>query len=256
MKIGVFGDSFADRYIVPTLTKRGYVDESWMQYLENLGHHVECYGLSSTSTWYSFEQFLALHEYMDTIVFVYSHHGRVPSIPKPYRLFATFADRPIEELIEHHTYKNCSSEDQENILTIIKSANLTSNRTFNLFVQHQIFAEVNKICREKNIRLVNILPFADKDSIKDYDLKSAHGDCLYDLIPVVYKELEVGGSDPRQCHLSLENNTILGKVIVESLNSSSPTSINLNKEVNFVYSEEITNRYIARDKLLEKNQWK
>jgi hypothetical protein len=256
VKIGVFGDSFADRYIAPTLTKRGYVDESWMQYLENLGHRVECYGLSSTSTWYSFQKFLILHEYMDAIVFVYSHHGRIHSMPEPYALFSSFVDRPIEQLTEHCTYQNCSSEDQENIMTIVKGANLTSNSIFNLFVQHRIFAEVNKICREKNIKLVNILPFEDKDSIKDFELKSAHGDCLYNLIPVVYKEMDVSGSDSRQCHLSLENNTILGKVIVESLNSNSPANINLNKEVSFIFSEEITNRYIARYQLLEKNEWK
>lgn len=250
MKIGVFGDSFADRFMCRV--NGGIADESWLQYLEDQGHHVECYGLSSTSTWYSFERFLPLYEYMDAIVFVYSHHSRVHSMPKQYRLFAGFANRPIENLTENHMYKNCSSEDRENIMTIVKAANLTSNPTFNLFVQHKIFEEVNKLCREKNIKLVNILPFADEDSIKDFELKSAHGDCLYDLIPVVDKEMEIqNGTDPRQCHLSLENNTILGKVIVESLNSNSPTNINLSKEVNFVYSEEITNRYIARNNLLE-----
>ena len=256
MKIGVFGDSFADRFIHITLKEKGYEDESWMQYLENQGHQIESYGVAATSTWYSFEQFLVLHEYMDAIVFVYSHPGRVHSMPKPYRVFATFADHPIEELTEHHLYKNYSSEDQENILTIIKSANLTSNQNFNLFVLHSVFLAVNKICREKNIKLVNILPFADKDSIKDYDLTSAHGDCLYDLIPAVYKEMDISGADPRQCHLSLENNTILGKVIVESINSSSPQCINLSKEVSFVFSEEITNRYEARRELLKANQWK
>lgn len=257
MKIGVFGDSFADRAIPPALTEQGYVDESWMQCLENQGHHVECYGLSSTSTWYSFEQFLILHEYMDAIVFVYSHPVRVHNMPKPYVTFAGFAERPIDLLTGNHMYQNFSSEDQENIITIIKSATLTANPGFNSFVQHKIFEEVNKLCREKNIKLVNILPFEDKNSIKNYELSSAHGDCLFDLLPVVYREMEVKGYDSRQCHLSLENNTILGKVIDESLDSSSPKTINLRKEVNFVFSEEITNRYLARYNIvMEENQWK
>lgn len=256
MKIGVFGDSFADRFMPQTLKKQGCVDESWMQYLEDQGHYVDGYGLSSTSTWYSFEKFLILHEYMDAIVFVYSHHSRIPSIPKPYEVFATFAERPIEDLTEHYLYTNLSSEEQEKIMTIVKGANLTSNENLNWFVQHNIFEEVNKLCREKNIKLVNILPFESKDSIKTYNLKAAHGDCLYDLLPVVYKEMNVPCGDARSCHLSLENNTILGKVINESLDSSSPTTINLSKEVSFVFSEEITNRYEARYKLLEENQWK
>jgi hypothetical protein len=249
MKIGVFGDSFADRFMYRV--NGGIADESWLQYLEDQGHHVEGYGLSGTSTWYSFEKFLVLHEYMDAIVFVYSHYGRIHSMPKQYIPFASFTHR-VEELAELRRFKARASEDRENIMTIVKAANLTSNSTFDLFVQHKIFEEVNKLCREKNIKLVNILPFEDEDSIKDFELKSAHGDCLYDLIPVVDKEMEIqNGTDPRQCHLSLENNTILGKVIVESLNSNSPTNINLSKEVNFVYSEEITNRYIARNNLLE-----
>lgn len=255
MKIGVFGDSFADRTLHPVLVEMGIEDESWIRYLGDQGHQVEDYGLSSTSTWYSFEQFLSLHEYLDAIVFVYSSPGRVHTMPKPYALFASFASQPIEWLTEHITYKIQPSEDQENIATIIKGAALSSNTLFNLFVQHKIFEEVNKLCREKKIKLVNILPFEDKDSIKDYDLKSAHGDCLYDLIPVVDREMKIHGYDSRQCHLSLENNTLIGKVIVESLDNSSPTCINLSKDVNFVFSEEITNRYQDRMNLMEANQW-
>jgi hypothetical protein len=251
MKIGVFGDSFADRFMYSV--NGGIADESWLQYLEDQGHHVEGYGLSGTSTWYSFQKFLILHEYMDAIVFVYSHHGRVPDMPKPYAAFATFDNRPIESLTENLMYQNLSSEDQENIMTILKGANLTVNNTLNLFVQHKVFEEVNKLCREKNIKLVNIFPFDDIRSVNDYDLKSAHGDCLYNLMPVVYKEMDVLGVDPRQCHLSLENNAILGKVIAESFNSSSPKNINLSKEVNFVYSEEITNRYLDRYNIMEAN---
>lgn len=246
MAIGVFGDSFADRYMHPKLKGMGCVDESWMQYLEDQGHRVKSYGLTSTSTWYSFEQFLSLYDNMDAIVFVYSHSSRIHNMPHAYSRFASFGHCTVEELAENPRFKARSSEDQENIMTVIKAARITSNHYFNLFVQHKIFEEVNKLCREKNINLINILPFEDKDSVKDYDLKSAHGDCLYDLLPVVYKEMDFLGVDPRQCHLSLENNTILGKVIVESLNSSSPTNINLSKEVSFVFSEEITNKYQTR----------
>ena len=253
MAIGVFGDSFADRYMHPTLKEMGHVDESWMQYLEDQGHRVKSYGLTSTSTWYSFEQFLHFHKYMDAVVFVYSHHSRIHSMPESYRIFASFAGRPIESLIESPAYRNHSSEDQENIMTIIKGSNLTFNNTFNLFVQHKVFEEVNKLCREKDIKLVNILPFDDTRTARDYDLKSAHGDCLYDLLPVVCKEHDFKMVDPRSCHLSLENNTILGKVIEESFNSSSPKNINLTKEVNFVFSEEITNRYLDRYNIMEAN---
>jgi hypothetical protein len=253
MAIGVFGDSFADRYLRPALKEMGCVDESWMQYLEDQGHRVKSYGLTSTSTWYAFEQFLYFHKYMESIVFVYSHHSRIHSMPEAYRIFASFAGRPIESLIESPVYRNRSSEDQENIRTIIKGSTLTLNNALNLFVQHKVFEEVNKLCREKKIKLVNIFPFDDIRSVNNYDLKSAHGDCLYDLVPVVYKEMDVLGVDPRQCHLSLENNAILGKVIAESFNSSSPKNINLSKEVNFVYSEEITNRYLDRYNIMEAN---
>ena len=255
MAIGVFGDSFADRYLHPALKEMGWVDESWMQYLEDQGHRVKSYGLTSASTWYAFEQFLYFHKYMDRIVFVYSHHSRIHSMPESYNIFSSFATRSIESLTESPAYRDRSSEDQENIMTIVKGANLTFNHAFNLFVQHKVFEEVNKICREKKIKLVNVFPFDDIRSIRDYDLKSAHGDCLYDLLPVVYKEIDVLGVDPRSCHLSLENNTILGKFIAESFNSSSPKNINLSKEVNFVYSEEITNRYQDRYNLMEANQW-
>lgn len=238
MKIGVFGDSFADRWHHPE-----DIDESWMQYLEDHGHYVESYGLGATSTWFSFERFLGLYEYFDAVVFAYSHHTRMHVLPEKYAPISSHHDK-IDQVYHTYTYQNANDEEREEIITLLKAADISKNLVFNWFVQHKIFEEVNRICRQHNIKLVNLMPFADKETLLGYNLKESHGDCLYNLVPVVMKELDLCQLDPRQCHLSLENNQILGKVILDSINNNQLVRIvNLDKEVNFVYDEAITARY-------------
>jgi len=80
MKIGVFGDSFADRtpYNPESPFKE---DESWIADMESAGHKITSYGKTGTSTWYSFQQFIAHCEQFDHIVFCYSSLHRMHHLP-------------------------------------------------------------------------------------------------------------------------------------------------------------------------------
>jgi len=77
MKLGIFGDSFADN---------GNNNEwSWMHLLGKKLHvEPDLHGRSATSLFYSYQLFLKNHSKYDTIVFMVTQPGRYPAgIPSP-----------------------------------------------------------------------------------------------------------------------------------------------------------------------------
>ncbi len=73
MKIGVFGDSFADEKVYEKLPGK-----SWVEYLrEDYNHDVTSFGKIGTSIYYSYDLFLGLHKNYDKIIFVCTDLGRI-----------------------------------------------------------------------------------------------------------------------------------------------------------------------------------
>lgn len=242
LRVGVFGDSFADRAMNPIYMYEGRKDESWIQVLEDSGCNIESYGMGGTSTWFSYEKFLQMHKYFNAIIFVVSHFGRISCMPEEFARYSTCHDPST--LYKSSTFLSLDHEKQNQVLDLVKAANMMKNHTFDKFVVKHIYDDVNNICREKNIKLITLLPFETRNSIEKYNTRNLHGDCLFNLIPTVYKELDVTHSDSRYCHLSEENNKILGNLMFESLNSNKPPRlIDLSNDVNFVFHPSITERY-------------
>ena len=104
---------------------------------------------------------------------------------------------------------------------------------------------MNNICRNKNIKLVNLLTFDDrKDKNFCINLDERSGDCLYNLFSVSKKELPTMGEvDNRWCHLSKEFKTILSNILFDSLNSTEKDIFDLYKHKDFLYDDAITKRY-------------
>lgn len=241
LRVGVFGDSFADRKMDPKFMYDGRRDESWMQTLEDLGCSVETYGLGGASSWFAYEKFLALHKYFQAIVFVMSHPNRIHSMPEEFSRYSTCQDHTT--LYNSPSFLKLDEVTQNRIVELVKAHTLVRNPVLDNFIVKNIYNDVNSICREKNIKLVTLMPFENKKTIEKYNTRNAYGDCLYNLMPVVYRELEVFPTDPRYCHLTEENNSILGNVIFKSFKDRPPRMIDLESEINFVFHPQITERY-------------
>jgi len=242
MRIGVFGDSFADRTAYnpeSNITE----DESWIADMENAGHKITTYGKTGSSTWYSFQQFLAHHEQFDHIVFCYSSLHRIHHLPEGLEDLS-FLTTP-DELYALRRNKNLSKQQELEMVRILTGHIPNISSPFDVWVKQKIFDDVNLLCYSNNIKLVNLLTFDDrKDKNLNMSLESRHGDCLYNLFNVSKKELpSMGEVDNRWCHLSKENNTILSGIIFDSLVSNDKNIIDLYKHNGFIYSKEITARY-------------
>jgi hypothetical protein len=242
MKIGVFGDSFADRnpYNPDSPFKE---DESWIADMESVGHKITSYGKTGTSTWYSFEQFMAHHEQFDHIIFCYSSLHRIHHLPEGLEDLS-FLTTP-DELYAFRRNKGLSKQQELEMVRILTGHIPNISSAFDQFVKQKIFNDVNNICRNKNIKLVNLLTFDDrKDKNFCINLDERSGDCLYNLFSVSKKELPTMGEvDNRWCHLSKEFNTILSNILFDSLNSTEKDIFDLYKHKDFLYDDAITKRY-------------
>jgi hypothetical protein len=243
MKIGIFGDSFADRnpYNPESPFKE---DESWIAELERAGHNITTYGRTGTSTWHSFQQFTAHHEQFDHIVFCYSSLHRIHHLPEGLEDLS-FLTSP-DELYALRRNKNLSRQQELEMVRILTGHIPNISVPFDLWVKQKIFNDVNIRCYAKNIKLVNLLTFDDrKDNNTTISLESRHADCLYNLFSVSKKELPTMGEvDNRWCHLSKENNMILADKVFKSLRSTDKNIIDLFKQNGFIYNNEITKRYM------------
>jgi hypothetical protein len=73
MKIGIFGDSFADEKVYEKLPGK-----SWVEYLRtDYNYDVTSYGKAGTSIYYSYDLFLTQNHHYDKVIFVCTDIGRI-----------------------------------------------------------------------------------------------------------------------------------------------------------------------------------
>lgn len=72
MKIGIFGDSFADEFNMHRTDNM-----SWANQLRNLGYDVTNYGKCASSLYYSYRQLLEHHRKYDKVIFLITGAGRL-----------------------------------------------------------------------------------------------------------------------------------------------------------------------------------
>lgn len=243
MRIGVFGDSFADRatYNPDSPFKD---DESWLQAIEDGGNKITTYGKTGTSTWYAYQQFLAHHDQFDHVVFMYSSLHRMHHLPEGLEGLH-FLNTP-DELYAYRRQKGLTIEQELEIVRILTGRIININPAFDVWVRQKIFSDVNNICRNKNIKLVNVLSFENrKEKHYSINLDDRAGDCLYNLISVSKKELPTMGQvDNRWCHLSKELNLVFSQIISHSFDSTDRNIVDLVKIKDLTCDNpEITARY-------------
>ena len=225
MKLGIFGDSYA-----------AGGKECWPQYLsQNLNIDYDNHSRAGTSTFYSYKKFFEKHEQYTHIVFTYSDPNRIHSLPKMY-----------EGL---HYVK---PQDTDENFKVIKGVVLTyfrylQDNLLDSIIQQKIYDDIQDICQQKNIKLVNILPFEPCrfDNIEFTKRKNTFSNLL-GLDKISWKELTTarpedydsynyGIPDSRECHLTPENNKILATLVADCFDQNQdrvlqPNEFNLSRK--------------------------
>jgi hypothetical protein len=244
MKIGIFGDSFADYHNSFTDSE----NESWMHFLKKeTKSEVDVYGHAGTSLWYSFDLFLKNYKKYSHIVFCFTNPHRIHSIPGKFR--------GLEHVKDPDFLQFLSKQELDFRKIFLVYWKYLFNEEFDIFVCQQMFEKVQEICKDNNIKIVSILPFELPDHCQiSYNLDKKQGDCYIGLNHVVCEEVERSstkkfppGGDRRYCHLTKENNFIFSKMIHKSLDSEEKTIYNLSDKQfcnkTFVFKKQNLDRY-------------
>ena len=219
--LGIFGDSFASDYLSPN----NIYGEPWVLTLSKLLNiDFTLYALHGTSIWWSFNNFLKHYKDFSHIVFAYSQHNRWHSMIKEYETMHYVT-------VDKGFLDNISDEKYDIAKMLVDVYPIVSSEDFDLYVYQKIFDDVNRICRDNGIKLINFMPF-DNGSLINYSNRS--GSCIYNAIGLTSLEQQqlnsvekeqfikmVFSGDLRYCHMNWKNNKMVANRMYENLNNSS-----------------------------------
>lgn len=231
MKIGIFGDSFA----AGDLFHNGV---SWPRTLaEKCNCQYDVFARGGTSLFYSYSNFIKHYKKYSHIVFVYTEYTRVQTMPSHLEHFANVQLPDIENL-RVHFHNNVDKDHQEELFYIAKARKYTDDDNFSKFIYQTIFDNVNQICKDNDIKLVNIHPFEKEDN-EVISLEKSNGSCLLNLHIVSANEINhdpyewsrastlkhplfkviLEDVDIRPNHMNTHNNRVLADIISSSFDN-------------------------------------
>lgn len=244
--IGIFGDSFASGEHEPDPSRHG-----WPRFFAQLlNEQFVNEAQPSTSIWWSYERFLKNHKKYDKIVFTYSHYSRWSYLPEHLAKLSLIRPRGIRNSPGIDSHHDESLKKYVDIL--LKAHPILYSDELQLFTYQNIFNSVNKLCRENNIKLVNLMPFehnsmgTSKFREMYINTSNATGTCLTNLVDisrneaidkhnVFHHDLFMGAPvDKRASHISLENNKVLASIITETFYSDKIEVKNLCEDPRFL----------------------
>jgi hypothetical protein len=220
MKIGVFGDSFADENVFKDIPGK-----SWVECLrDDYNYNITSHGKFGTSLYYSYDLFLNLHDLYDKIVFVCTDLGR---IHLPHYIEIKENCDWIKHIPNLATAENHLSE------------NRMMNHTLDSIAATKAAVEYFKYLYDpgkeqvlQNLIIKDILA-RRPDTVMMYLHKAQshwqHKDMI-GLIDISVKELRAHGYenipmelDQRKCHISDSNNKKLAEKVNGWLNGQEQT---------------------------------
>jgi hypothetical protein len=223
MRIGIFGDSYAD--------PNPYPDESWISYLKNNIEtaNIDQYSRSGTSHWWSYQKFIQTYKDYDIIIFCHTNPMRWPHLPKEHE--------GNEWNIGHMMYGGRGNLQDH----INKFFQFIFTDELLQFHCASIFRKVNEICQKENIFLINLLmettetlgpeysyqinkspfsTFMGLDELSRWE-KVIVSDKVYPTVELLYKYKI--NNDVRANHLSATNNSLLGKLLLSTMENKEYT---------------------------------
>lgn len=226
-KLGIFGDSFAD------LGCRDRIDISagrvpWPIQLEMLLNKKAIHtGCSATSSWFAYKNFLNEYKNIDIAVFCYSFNHRWYNINTDSDVAPIYNVISPDQLpLVHPDFKSLAKK-------LVDVHPDLHDPQLDIFIAQHIFNSVNDICREQNIKIVNILTFEEvQDDPLTIDISNNAGTVLTNLADIAgnedknfianSKEIELYrqdlfSCDKRFCHINPHNNTVLAHIIKDCL---------------------------------------
>jgi hypothetical protein len=203
MKIGIFGDSFADDYNMWPSHFEG-VGPSWIDYIRNQNIEVDNYASGGSGLYYSYEKFISSFEKYDRIIFLVSTPGRI-TISKNGEYGHWFSLNQVEkELAACFDY-----EKKVRLNAIYSYFKYVKNDQFDNLVHDMLIERILKT-HDKVLmipsfgwsRIQELTPFV---SISEFEA------AFWNLTEVLPNDKNL--YDARKCHMCEENNLMVGEEV-------------------------------------------
>ncbi len=219
MKLGIFGDSFA--HVVGNHKCGWDANFDWPTKLaEIMNISTDFHASGGTSIFWSYEKFLAHYKNYSHIVFVYTFPDRYPILPE---------ELGCMHWLYVHSNRisnfNFEKSELETFKSIAEASKFLFNSRLLRLISNSVITNVNKICKENNIELVNVM--LDPLEVHNIDKKDLSFSTIENLAKVSSNErvningkllsfsgiVKSGKLECRQCHLLEENNKVLAENI-------------------------------------------
>lgn len=222
MKIGIFGDSYANSNLYPEDAVER-VGKSWGEVLSEK-YDVTNFGLGGSSTYYSYLNFLENNQKFDKVIFIYSKIGRITLTPERYLKSPVFGYPRTQQI--------CGANDVEISINMLRESDPTSKDMLTLTVALDYYLYLENT-QEQHI--INSL-YRDMVSVKRPDalVLSSFGTCdrhkmvLFDISGKEYDawhpaidDIITTHREIRRCHMTEENNIIFASRIEEWIKTNS-----------------------------------
>ena len=231
MKLGIFGDSYADPNPNPDYAWSHYLTQSLQPEL------VTNFSRSGTSHWWSYENFLKNYSNFDTIVFCHTTEWRWPHVP--------------EELVGYQWDLGSAGYDVPDTLRGMNKFFFDIfSKELLTFISSNIFKSVNDICNENGIKLVNVtmydqhknesVPYPILSGVDEisYIERTVHNGQDYNFVKLL---TQLKRHDCRANHLIPANNQLLADLILTRINDNTQSYTKLLHAVPWHTHDPITN---------------
>lgn len=230
--LSIFGDSYACGSL--------HEGNPWPYLLAgklNIDWELNAY--PGTSTWWAYVKFMERYEKCNTIVFSYSQHNRWHHLSEECSMMHHLTIKQPDIIVPN------STPEREKIARILYDAyRYVSSEQLDVFIYQSIFDSVNKICRDNNIKLVNIMPFeSDKTEKMTIDCSNRSGPVLYNLDGLTTLERSrltkkqdqafwdmICSGDKRPCHMNSHHNDLVANLVYELLQRDDCPIIDASKD--------------------------
>lgn len=243
MKLGIFGDSYAD-VGRPARTSNDFLTDSWPGIMKskNPMYQIDYFALSGTSYWYSYSKFLENYKKYDTIVFVHTNPSRWPNLPES------------EGVGTQWNIGYLKGSDTLNELNKYFFDIFPDN--FRTFISNNIYRSVCELCEKQNIYLINIIAFNDEYQT----IYQSKFPTIYGIDKLSWTERirsnnidhnlnefisETKSGDKRYCHLNQHNNNKVADIILDLIyNKKINVEINLlNLDIWAIFDDKLDKLY-------------
>lgn len=203
MKIGIFGDSFADDYnLWPEHFKE--VGPSWIEYIRDQNIEVDNFSFGGSGLYYSYEKFISNFQKYDKIIFLVAAPGRI-CLSENGKYEHWFNLNQVEKELEV-----CFDYNKKVRLNAVYSYfKYIKNDNFDNLIHKMLIDRISKKHNEMLMipsfdrsGILGQLPFA---SISEFEAAFWN---LTDVLPHGQDMF-----DARKCHMCEENNLMVGEEI-------------------------------------------